>query len=75
MVLQKTSRRAIRQTNGPRGNHASAAAVTATAVTAANAVMVLNAAKIVLKPLFLLKIQDQMRLQTNKYMCNQLLNL
>lgn len=64
--------------NGLRVNLASpvsAAAVTALAATAANAVMALKAAKLALKPLLLPKIGCQMRLQTNRRMRKQLLNL
>ena len=62
--------------------HVNAAAVTAMAVNAANAMTVvkartnaLNANLTALKPQLLLKIRYQMRLQPNKYECKQLLNL
>jgi len=72
----KTRHAAIKQTSKAKpASHASAAAVTVMAANAANALTALNAAKTAPKHLFSLKIQQQMRLQPNKFVHKQLLNL
>ena len=79
MTTQCRAIKAIRLNSNAR--HASVAAVTATAVNAVNVVRLEKARKALavrktaLGTLFLLKIQYQMRRQTNKNRRKQLLNL
>ena len=78
MLLTRTphliaTSKAIKTTSN--ANPANAAAVTVMAVSAANVLMALSVPKMALKPLFLLKIQYQMRRQPSRYVGKQLLNL